>query len=134
MEKYLEIILKLTISSICGFLIGWERSNKHKEAGIRTHAIVSLTATLMMIVSKYGFADVNNFDASRVAAQIVSGIGFLGAGIIFVKDESKISGLTTAAGIWGTTGVGMAIGAGMYFLGLVSSVYLVLIHVISKTK
>lgn len=132
MNQNLEILIKLSVSCICGLLIGLERSSKHKEAGLKTHAIVALTATLMMIISKYGFSDINKYDASRVAAQIVSGIGFLGAGIIFVKDENKVSGLTTAAGIWGTTGVGMAIGAGMYFLGLISSMFLILIHKFSK--
>lgn len=132
MNQNIEILIKLSISCVCGLLIGLERSNKHKEAGLRTHAIVSFAATLMMIISKYGFSDINNFDGSRIAAQIVSGIGFLGAGVIFVKDKSKINGLTTAAGIWATTGVGMAIGAGLYFLGVVSSLFLVLIHRFSK--
>ena len=82
-----------------------------------------------MIVSKYGFADIPDYDASRVAAQIVSGVGFLGAGIIFVRNNA-VSGLTTAAGIWATAGVGMAIGAGSCLLGICSGVLIVITQMI----
>ena len=83
-----------------------------------------------MIVSKYGFGDVADFDASRVAAQIVSGVGFLGAGIIFVRHNVTVSGLTTAAGIWTTAGVGMALGAGIYFIGISAGLLVVLIQIL----
>ena len=96
---------------------------------MRTHAIVAMGAALMMVISKYGFRDIPNFDGSRIAAQIVSGIGFLGAGVIFVKNNS-VSGLTTAAGIWATAGVGMAIGSGAYYLGCGSGLLLILTQVI----
>lgn len=115
-----EYLLRIFIACICGGAIGYERENRNKVAGIRTHAIVSLGSALIVIISKYGFNDVANYDAARVAAQIVSGIGFLGAGIIFVKNNS-ISGLTTAAGVWATSGIGMAIGAGLYYLGVAST-------------
>lgn len=108
-------------------MIGYERKNRNKEAGIRTHAIVSLGAALIMIVSKYGFSDIPDYDASRVAAQIVSGVGFLGAGIIFIRNNA-VSGLTTAAGIWATSGVGMAIGAGMYYIGIVIAFLIVFLQ------
>ena len=103
LSSQLELLVRLIVAGICGSLIGYERKNRLKEAGIRTHMIVALGSALVMIVSKYGFADVlllHNYilDPSRVAAQIVSGIGFLGAGIIFVRKQA-ISGLTTAAGI-----------------------------------
>ena len=107
-----ELALRILFAGLLGAAIGFERKNRNKLAGVRTHAIVALGAALMMVVSKYGFPDVDKFDASRVASQIVSGVGFLGAGIIFVKNNTSVSGLTTAAGIWATAGVGMSMGAG----------------------
>ncbi len=127
---YGEYVARLVISVICGFVIGYERKNRNKEAGIRTHVIVTLASCLMMMVSKYGFADLDaaRFDGSRIASQIVSGIGFLGAGMIFVHKNS-IKGLTTAAGIWATSGIGMAIGSGMYFVGIVTTIMVVLLQI-----
>lgn len=129
-----ELLLRLVIAGICGSVIGYERKNRLKEAGIRTHMIVALGAALIMIVSKYGFADVLTLkgvalDPSRIAAQIVSGIGFLGAGMIFVRKQA-INGLTTAAGIWTTAGVGMAIGARLYFVGISATILVLLVQVI----
>lgn len=126
-EVQLEFFLRVIIACLCGMMIGYERKSRYKEAGIRTHTIVALGAALIMIVSKYGFSDVVEYDASRVAAQIVSGIGFLGAGIIFIN-EHTVSGLTTAAGIWATSGIGMAIGAGQYFIGIASAILVILIQ------
>lgn len=114
----LELLLRVALSVVCGFIIGHERENRNKFAGIRTHIIVSLGACLGMIISKYGFADTPNYDSARVAAQIVSGVGFLGTGVIFVKDDT-ISGLTTSAGIWTMAIIGMSFGAGLYFVGIV---------------
>jgi len=118
----LEHIFRVVIAGLCGAMIGYERRSRHKEAGIRTHFIVSVGAALMMVISKYGFMDMENWenvslDPSRIAAQIVSGVGFLGAGTIFMNKQ-RIKGLTTAAGIWATAGVGMAVGAGMYAVGI----------------
>ena len=103
-----ELFLRVIVASVLGYMIGYERKNRDKSAGMRTHAIVALGAALMMVVSKYGFYDVEKVDSSRVAAQIVSGVGFLGAGVIFVRNNT-VSGLTTAAGLWTTAGVGMAV-------------------------
>ena len=125
----MELILRIMIASVLGYLIGFERKSRDKSAGMRTHSIVALGAALMMIVSKYGFYDCVDYDASRVAYQIVSGIGFLGAGVIFVKNNN-VSGLTTAAGLWTTAGVGMAIGAGCYFLGIASGLLVLLLQVV----
>lgn len=125
MLQQLELLLRLIIACILGLAIGFERKNRNKMAGVRTHAIVAFGSALMMIVSKYGFVDMGSYDGSRIAAQIVSGIGFLGAGIIVVKDNNSVSGLTTAAGIWATAGVGMSIGAGQYFISICSAVLLV---------
>jgi len=123
------LFFRIVVAGFFGYLIGYERKNHHKEAGMRTHAIVAMGAALMMVVSKYGFRDVPNFDASRIASQIVSGIGFLGAGVIFVKNHS-VSGLTTAAGIWATAGVGMAIGAGAYYMGCGAGLFLIFTQVL----
>lgn len=125
-----EFVLRIVLGVILGCCIGFERKNRNKMAGIRTHAIVALGSALMIIISKYGFYDIANYDASRVAAQIVSGVGFLGAGIIFVRNNNSVSGLTTAAGIWATAGVGMAAGAGQYFIAVSSTILLVLLQVI----
>lgn len=120
-------VYRLVIAGLCGVLIGWERRHRSKEAGVRTHCIVACASALMMIVSKYGFFDLLDgsllpetevkLDPSRMAQGIVTGIGFLGAGMIFIN-KNVVKGLTTAAGIWATSGIGMAIGAGMYFVGL----------------
>ena len=125
--------LRLVLAAACGLGIGFERKNRLKEAGMRTHMIVAIGAAMMMIISKYGFFDligVSDFlraDVSRIAAQIVSGIGFLGAGMIFIRNHS-VTGLTTAAGVWTTAGIGMAIGAGMYSLGLAGTALILIIQ------
>lgn len=129
-----EYLIRILVAGLCGGIIGYERKNRMKEAGIRTHFIVCLSAALMMIVSKYGFQDqigINgiSLDPSRIAAQVVSGVGFLGAGMIFMRRQS-VKGLTTAAGVWATAGVGIAIGSGLYILGLFSSVVIVIAQTI----
>ena len=138
MEVYwstqLTYFLRLTASVACGAAIGFERRNRLKEAGIRTHILVALASALMMIISKYGFYDVIvydsiSLDASRIAANIVSGVGFLGAGVIFVRRQ-MVSGLTTAAGIWATSGIGMALGAGMYFMGFASTAIIIVTQIV----
>ncbi len=119
----MKLVARILLACIMGCLIGYERKSRDKSAGMRTHAIVALGSALIMVVSKYCFSDIPDFDASRVAAQIVSGIGFLGAGVFFVKNNS-VSGLTTVAGLWTTAGVGMANGGGAYFIGI-SAAFLV---------
>ncbi len=115
MLEELKYLISILIAVVLGFAIGFERKLRFKEAGIRTHTVVCVGSALIMVVSKYGFVDINEYDASRVAAQIVSGIGFLGAGIIIYR-KHEIHGLTTAAGVWATSGVGMAAGAGLYIV------------------
>ena len=122
MNPYLTEIAWMVLALVLSTLIGLERQIRGKSAGIRTQAIVGLTAALMVLVSKYGFQDVladgiTRFDPSRVASQIVSGIGFLGAGIILTR-HGAIRGLTTAATIWETAAVGMACGAGLWWLAV----------------
>ena len=138
-SDYGELVVRLLLSVLCGCLIGYERKNRRKEAGIRTHIIVCVASCLMMEISKYGFFDITSAvadmraDGSRIASQIVSGIGFLGAGMIFVHKNS-IKGLTTAAGIWATSGIGMALGAGMYFIGIVTTVMIVILQIVLHTN
>ncbi len=134
----IDWILRLLAAVICGAFIGAERERRQKNAGIRTHIIVAMASALMMIVSKYGFFDVIqvdgvSVDASRIAASVVSAIGFLGAGVIFVRSESAM-GLTTAAGLWATVGVGMTFGAGMYALGIIATALMLLVQVILHSK
>ncbi|MGP1477404.1 MAG: MgtC/SapB family protein, partial [Phocaeicola sp.] len=123
-----EFILRLFVAAILGSVVGLDREYRAKEAGYRTHFLVSLGSALMMIISQYGFIDVVSghldqirYDPGRVAAQVVTGIGFIGAGTIILQ-RHIVRGLTTAAGIWATSGIGLAIGAGMYWLGLAATV------------
>ena len=113
------LILRLLLAGFLGALIGAEREYRAKVAGTRTHLLVAIGAALMMIVSRYGFE--GQGDPSRVAAQIVSGIDFIGAGAIMVNKHA-VHGLTTAAGIWVAAGIGMAIAAGLYAVGVASTV------------
>ena len=117
-----DFVLKLLVAGILGAIIGLDREYRAKEAGYRTHFLVSLGSALIMIVSQYGFQEIIKessvtFDPSRVAAQVVSGIGFIGAGTIIFQKQI-VRGLTTAAGIWATAGIGLAVGAGMYTIGI----------------
>lgn len=128
--KYLASVL---LAVVLGFAIGYERKLRYKEAGIRTHTIVCAGAALIMVVSKYGFGDSAEADAARVAAQIVSGVGFLGAGIIVYR-KHEIHGLTTAAGVWATAGVGMAAGAEMYLFATGATVILIAVQCLMHVK
>ncbi len=121
-----EFVLRLLLSGVMGIVIGLDREYRAKEAGYRTHFLVSLGSALLMIVSQYGFDAVLGLpgvglDPSRVASQVVTGIGFIGAGTIILQKRT-VRGLTTAAGIWATSAIGLAIGAGMYLLGIMATV------------
>ena len=120
-------LFRLFVATALGVAIGFERKLRFKEAGMRTHSIVSLGSCLLMLISLYAF---EGGDKGRVAAQIVTGIGFLGAGMIMLKHQGGIQGLTTAAGIWVTAGIGMAVGGGMYLLGVGSTVIMICIQCI----
>lgn len=112
-----ENCLRLVLALILGGIVGIEREYRSKDAGFRTHFLVALGAALFTIISQYGFGDAVR-DTSRVAAQVVSGIGFLGAGLI-VFQRNVVRGLTTAAGLWVTAAIGMACGAGMFYVAAV---------------
>ena len=133
MLEELEYLASVLLAVGLGFAIGYERKLRYKEAGIRTHTIVCAGSALIMVVSKYGFGDSVDADASRVAAQIVSGIGFLGAGIIVYR-KHEIHGLTTAAGVWATSGVGMAAGAGMYLFAAGATVILIAVQCLMHVR
>ena len=129
-------ILRLILAAILGGFIGYERNFRSKEAGLRTHMLVSLSSALIMLVSQYGFYEVIQeyikVDPSRIAAQVVSGIGFLGAGVIF-KEKGSIKGLSTAAGLWGVAAIGLSIGAGLYILGIAATILiLIAFEVVNK--
>ena len=132
-----HVVVRMLIAIICGLAIGFERKSRSKEAGIRTHAIVCLASCLFMILSKYLtvplFSDITggtfNSDATRIAAQVVTGIGFLGAGIIMCRRD-VMHGLTTAAGVWATSAIGMAIGGGFVVTGVVATAMILLLQLI----
>ena len=126
--QYADFCVRILVAAVAGGIIGLERSHRFKEAGVRTHIIVCVTTAVIMILSKYGFVDMvapdgtffsgsRGVDSARIAAQAVSGISFLCAGVIF-KNGSNVRGLTTAAGLWLTAGLGLTFGAGMYVVGV----------------
>jgi putative Mg2+ transporter-C (MgtC) family protein len=122
-----EVILaRLVLAAVLGAIVGLEREARNRAPGLRTHAMVAMASALLMIVSAFGFADVLGhsavtLDPSRVAAQVVSGIGFLGAGAIFFQ-RNKARGLTTAASIWTVAAVGLATGGGLYLAALATTI------------
>ena len=121
-----RLLLDLLLSVVLGFAIGFERKLRFKEAGVRTHTIVCMGSALMMVISKNAFD--SDADSARVAAQIVAGIGFLGAGMIVYKQQ--VRGLTTAAGIWATAGIGMACGGELYLIAVGATVILIVVQCI----
>lgn len=120
------MVIRLLVATALGALIGIEREYHAKEAGVRTHLLVALGACLFMILSIYGFdlmlgRDHVSFDPSRIASQVVTGIGFIGAGTIILQKQ-MVRGLTTAAGLWVTAAIGLACGTGMYVIAVVTTV------------
>ena len=124
MSLALELSIRIVAAALIGAVIGYERELRGKGAGVRTHVLVALGSALFMILSIYGFPEGYRFDASRIAAGVVGGLGFLGGGIIM--KNKRVSGLTTAAGIWVTGAIGMAVGAGMYSLSLLCTAILII--------
>ena len=136
-----ELMLRIVVAVVCGGFIGMERSRRFKDAGVRTHCMVASASAVMMLVSKYGFADLasagvlfpgtRGADPARIAAQIVSGVSFLGVGVIYRDRNKATRGLTTAAGIWAVAGVGMAVGAGMYYVGLFFTCFVLVLQTLT---
>lgn len=127
-----EVLIRLGVSAVLGCSIGIERERLNWVAGMRTHMLVCVGSTLIMMVSMYGFGEVLSnkdvvLDPSRVAAQVVSGIGFLGAGTIFFWKKEIVRGLTTAAALWAVAGIGLSIGGGMYVAGIATTVLVLII-------
>ena len=132
MLDWREISLRLILAAVFGAAIGLERERKDWTAGMRTHMLVCVGSTLMMMVSSFGFSDVLTddkitLDPSRVASQIISGIGFIGAGTIMFLKPATVLGLTTASGLWTVAGIGMATGGGMYFAASATTVLTLII-------
>lgn len=133
MVAELDMILRLLLSAVLGAVIGYQRERAGKQAGLRTNTLICVGAALLTVVSIYGFdAD----DTARVAAGVVTGIGFLGAGAIIRSGEGILAGLTTAATIWAVAGIGLAAGAGLYAASAVATAIILAIllipHSISK--
>ena len=120
-------IIPLLLSVFLGFLIGLERESKHKSIGIKTVSLITLGSTIYTLISIYYF----NSDPTRVIAQIVSGIGFLGAGIIF-KSGNEVKGLTTAATVWTSSGIGVLVGLGLYEISIISTLLILTINTLFK--
>ena len=121
-----DFVWRLVLAALFGTIIGLDREYREKEAGFRTHFLVSLGSALMMIVSQYGFSEILthdgvSLDPSRIAAQVVSGIGFIGAGTI-IFNHQIVRGLTTAASLWATAGIGLTAGSGMSWLALAATI------------
>lgn len=132
MISWQEILLRLGLAAFFGAIIGIERERKEWAAGLRTHMMVCLGASLIMIVSAYGFSDVLQnknvtLDPSRIAAQVISGIGFIGAGTILFLRDGIIRGLTTAAGLWTVAAIGLATGGGMYVAAVIATLLAIII-------
>ena len=132
-----DIVLRLGLATLLGALVGLERERLERAAGLRTHAIVALASALMMLVSTYGFNGVLGpgqfvaFDPSRIAAQVVSGIGFLGAGVIIFR-KSVVRGLTTAASVWAVAGLGLAPGGGLFTAAGVATGFLLVLQMVLR--
>lgn len=127
----LWFLVDIAIAAFLGFLIGLERKKRFKEAGIRTHTLVCVGAALMTVISIFAFGP--EADAGRVAAQIVSGVGFLGAGIIIYRKQ-EIKGLTTAAGVWATAGIGMACGSRLYIIAIGATLIMIGLQLLFHLK
>lgn len=129
----LEILIRLILAMLCGMIIGTERILAHKTAGMRTYALVSLGAALFVVISEYMFMSMGSnsggIDPFRMASAVVSGVGFLGAGIIFMKDN-QITGITTASSIWVVAGIGIACGFGLFTLAIFATVITLFIFVV----
>ena len=127
-----DVLLRLAVATVFGALIGLERERLDRAAGLRTHTMVAISSCLVMIVSAYGFSQTLgtehvSFDPSRVAAQVVSGIGFLGAGVIIFR-KNTVRGLTTAASVWAVAGVGLAAGGGLFWVAGVGTVFILAVQ------
>jgi len=130
MNEVLDIIIKMVLALVCGGILGIERERKKRAAGFRTYMLVCLGSTLVMMTNQYIYEHYLTGDPSRMAAQVISGIGFLGAGTIIVTRHNRVKGLTTAAGLWASACVGLAIGIGFYEAAVIGAVMIFVAMVI----
>ena len=141
--SFWEVVLRLTVASLCGGLIGIDRGRKHRAAGFRTHMLVCMGASLTIILGIYLAAMLKSplwaldpelvstqTDVSRFGAQVINGIGFIGAGTIIITGRQQVKGMTTAAGFWASACMGLAIGAGFYSAALIGCVFIILTVVV----
>lgn len=128
-KEIIEAIIPISLSLICGGVLGLERGQKKRPAGLRTYMLVCLGATLVMMTNAHIFATTGSGDMTRMGAQVVSGIGFLGAGTIITTGHNRVKGLTTAAGLWSTACIGLAIGSGYYAGAIVGTVMIFIVMV-----
>lgn len=136
-------ISRILLAALCGALIGMERGRKHRPAGLRTHMLVCIASALVMVTNEQLIYVYGTGDPTRMGAQVVSGIGFLGAGTILTDRQNRIRGLTTAAGLWASACVGLAVGSGYYVGGILSSLFILVIftkfvgiekHIVKKSR
>ncbi|MBE9470262.1 MAG: MgtC/SapB family protein [Chloroflexi bacterium] len=133
MAEWLEIILRFLLAAALGAAIGYERERHGKAAGLRTHTLISSGAALFTLASIYGFN--GGADPSRVAAGVVAGIGFIGAGVIFRGMRSEgVAGITTAASVWVTAAIGLAAGAGLYLISAIAAIVTIGVLKIPKVR
>ena len=133
MDNFLDMMLRLLLAVALGAGIGFQRERANKPAGLRTHALICLGSALFAVVSIFGFSD--GVDHSRVAAAVVTGIGFIGAGVIVRGMRGdQVVGLTTAASVWVTAAVGLACGVGLYLIAVIIAVITVLVLLIPKVR
>jgi len=128
------ILFRMVLAIIIGGIIGAERDIKHRAAGLRTHMLVTLGSTIVMMTNQYIFEIYSdgNIDITRMAAQVVSGIGFIGAGTILVTNENRVKGLTTAAGLWAAAAIGLAIGIGFYEIAVVGGLAIIVVFILMR--
>jgi putative Mg2+ transporter-C (MgtC) family protein len=133
MNPEIESLLRLLLAAILGALVGFQRERCNKPAGLRTHVLICMGSALFTVVSIYGFS--GTVDPSRVAAGVVTGIGFIGAGVIFrgMKGD-KVVGITTAASVWITAAIGIAAGAGMYIISTAVAILTLLVLLLPRVK
>lgn len=124
-QMMIEIVIRTILSMIIGGLIGWERESTHRPAGLRTHMLVAVGACVIMQLGIFTATQYGNLDPTRLGAQVISGIGFLGAGTI-MKEGASVKGLTTAASLWAVACLGLAVGCGAYFIAIVGFVAIIL--------
>lgn len=130
----IEVVIKICLIILLSGLIGFDRELRHKPAGVKTHILVGLGSTIFTLVSLYffyAFKGSNSIDTGRIAAQVVTGIGFLGAGTI-IQSGGSVIGLTTAASLWSVAGIGLAVGCGMYYLSVIATGSILLVFLITN--